>query len=95
VARWRAGGDEHVGGLVLHRLEHGDGAAELLAHLGVLAGHGPRLRRRWLRRREHDEHDRGGAPVSAVGAAAPFRLTGRPGVVSVLVGIVTSFVASR
>ena len=58
------GGDEHVGGLVLHRLEHGDDAAELLAHLGVLAGHGDaRLRAAGgLGRGEHaTEHDRGGA----------------------------------
>ena len=32
------GGDEHVGAVVLDRLEHGDRAAELLAHLGVLGG---------------------------------------------------------
>ena len=32
------GGDEHVGAVVLDRLEHGDLAAELLAHLGVLGG---------------------------------------------------------
>ena len=31
------GGHEHVGAVVLDRLEHGDRAAELLAHLGVLA----------------------------------------------------------
>ena len=33
------GGDEHVGAVVLDRLEHRDRAAELLAHLGVLGGH--------------------------------------------------------
>ena len=32
------GGHEHVGAVVLDRLEHGDRAAELLAHLGVLGG---------------------------------------------------------
>ncbi len=32
------GGHQHVGAVVLDRLEGGDGAAELLAHLGVLDG---------------------------------------------------------
>ena len=46
------GGDGHVGAVVLDRLEHGDGAAELLAVLGVrraeigaLAGDAHRLGR--------------------------------------------------
>ena len=34
----RLHGDEHVRAMVLHRLESGDGAAELLAHLGVVDG---------------------------------------------------------
>ena len=33
------GGHDHVGAVVLDRLEHGDRAAELQAHLGVLGGH--------------------------------------------------------
>ena len=33
------GVDEHVGGMMFDRLEGADGAAELLAHLGVFDGH--------------------------------------------------------
>ena len=58
------GRDEHVGGLVLDRLEHPDDAPELLAHLGVLARHG-HARRGTARRlgggEEATEHDRGAA----------------------------------
>ena len=56
------GRHEHVGRLVLHRLEHPDHAPELLAHLGVLARHGDA--RRCAARglgggEEPTEHDRG------------------------------------
>ena len=66
------GGDEHVGGLVLDRLEHSDHPPELLAHLGVLARHG-HARRGTTRRlgggEEATEHDCGvaGAGEDAVG----------------------------
>ena len=38
VGRGELAGHEHVGAVVLDRLEHGDGPAELQAHLGVGGG---------------------------------------------------------